>query len=95
MAIAMDRDGKSQTASAVDAKHYPEQNEAPRHHALVPEDPEREDIARLAYQLWQERGCPVGSPEEDWYRAEEQLLDESASHRLGDKLYQSSGSVQR
>jgi hypothetical protein len=28
------------------------------------------DIANLAYRLWQERGCPIGSPEEDWFRAE-------------------------
>lgn len=26
-------------------------------------------IAQLAYQLWQERGCPQGSPEVDWERA--------------------------
>jgi len=29
-----------------------------------------DDIAALAYRLWQERGCPIGSPEEDWFRAE-------------------------
>jgi len=32
-----------------------------------------DDIARLAYRLWEERGCPIGSPEEDWLRAEELL----------------------
>ena len=32
------------------------------------------DVAALAYRLWQERGCPMGSPEDDWYRAEELLL---------------------
>lgn len=26
-------------------------------------------IAQLAYQLWQERGCPAGSPEVDWEQA--------------------------
>ena len=31
------------------------------------------DIAALAYQLWQDRGSPIGSPEEDWYNAEQQL----------------------
>jgi len=31
------------------------------------------DIATLAYELWQARGCPDGSPEEDWFRAAEQL----------------------
>jgi len=36
-----------------------------------------EAIATLAYQLWLERGRPVGSPEEDWFRAE-QLVDAAA-----------------
>jgi hypothetical protein len=31
------------------------------------------DIAALAYELWQSRGCPDGSPEEDWYHAAEAL----------------------
>ena len=33
----------------------------------------REDIARLAYSLWQARGCPIGNSEEDWLRAEQEL----------------------
>jgi hypothetical protein len=33
------------------------------------------DIAVLAYRLWQDRGCPQGSPEADWFRAEELLRD--------------------
>ena len=31
------------------------------------------DIAALAHELWQARGCPDGSPEEDWFRAAEEL----------------------
>lgn len=31
------------------------------------------DIAALAYQLWQDRGCPEGSAEEDWFQAAEIL----------------------
>ena len=31
------------------------------------------EIARLAYALWQQRGCPVGSAEVDWLEAEQQL----------------------
>jgi hypothetical protein len=31
------------------------------------------EIAALAHELWQARGCPEGSPEEDWYRAAEEL----------------------
>lgn len=26
-----------------------------------------------AYFRWQARGCPEGSPEEDWFRAEQEL----------------------
>ena len=29
-----------------------------------------EQIAILAYRLWEERGCPDGSPHLDWERAE-------------------------
>ena len=31
------------------------------------------DIEALAYEIWQERGCPQGSPEEDWFHAAKQL----------------------
>lgn len=33
----------------------------------------QEEIARLAYALWQSRGCPDGSPEQDWFAAEEKI----------------------
>ena len=36
--------------------------------------PTHDQIAQLAYQLWEERGRPEGSAEEDWLRAEKQLL---------------------
>lgn len=32
-----------------------------------------EEIATLAFELWQARGCPFGSPEVDWSRAESEL----------------------
>lgn len=32
--------------------------------------PADSEIATLAYQLWQDRGCPIGSPDEDWFLAE-------------------------
>ena len=31
------------------------------------------EIAALAYQLWQARDRPDGTPEDDWFRAEETL----------------------
>ncbi len=35
--------------------------------------PSEEQIADLAYTLWIQRGSPIGSPEDDWFRAEEEL----------------------
>ena len=32
-----------------------------------------ENIAALAYQLWEARGCPEGSPEHDWHQAQQML----------------------
>ena len=54
-----------------------------RRRVLVMVDaPERGEIAELAYQLWVKRGCPDGSPDEDWLRAEEELLHRGAlDHR--------------
>jgi hypothetical protein len=34
---------------------------------------DEQDIAALAYKLWQGRSCPQGSPEDDWFHAVEQL----------------------
>lgn len=38
----------------------------------VAEDMESQ-IRTLAYQLWLGRGAPIGSPEEDWFKAEARL----------------------
>lgn len=35
--------------------------------------PEAEEVARLAHQYWLERGSPIGTPEEDWFRAEDEI----------------------
>ena len=34
----------------------------------------REDVERLAYSYWEARGGNGGSAEEDWYRAEQELM---------------------
>ena len=31
------------------------------------------DVAIIAFHLWMERGCPIGSPDEDWFQAEAAL----------------------
>ena len=57
-------------AKAVVAAPEPEQSDfTPRH----------ENIARLAYVYWHNRGCPKGSPDEDWLRAEAELRQQAAA----------------
>ena len=41
-------------------------------------NPDHTEISRLAYLYWLERGRPIGSPEEDWSRAEQDLRKEQA-----------------
>jgi hypothetical protein len=36
--------------------------------------PARDEISKLAYSYWQARGGNGGSAEEDWYRAEQEIL---------------------
>ncbi len=36
--------------------------------------PTREEISELAYSYWEARGGRGGSPWEDWFRAEQELL---------------------
>jgi DUF2934 family protein len=48
---------------------------------VTQESPTHEEIEKLAYRLWEERGAPVGSPETDWERAERALRgDLDAAH---------------
>ena len=34
---------------------------------------EHEQVKLLAYELWHSRGCPFGTPEVDWFHAEDQI----------------------
>ena len=38
-----------------------------------PKADSEQDIAALAYEFWEARSRPEGSPEEDWFRAVEEL----------------------
>jgi Protein of unknown function (DUF2934) len=35
--------------------------------------PRRHEVERLAFAFWQERGAPIGTPDVDCFRAEEEL----------------------
>jgi len=48
---------------------------APSSEPLIP----HEQIASFAYALSEQRGYPEGSSEEDWFRAEQELLTAVAS----------------
>jgi hypothetical protein len=38
---------------------------------------QHEQIEKLAYRLWEKRGGPLGSPDDDWFRAEQELIQPS------------------
>ncbi|MBI4903624.1 MAG: DUF2934 domain-containing protein [Acidobacteria bacterium] len=42
--------------------------------ATEPTSAPQEEIARLAYFYWQERGCPHGDSMQDWLHAEQEVL---------------------
>ena len=61
-----------------------------QHTSRAPQNPVNEhgfpmfghnDIAALAHQLSQARGCPEGSADEDWSPAAQQLRDRKESHQ--------------
>ena len=47
------------------------------HLSSIAQPADQREISKLAYQLWQARGCPEGSPDEDWLEAEGQMQDRS------------------
>ncbi|HZU25459.1 MAG TPA: DUF2934 domain-containing protein [Bryobacteraceae bacterium] len=44
------------------------------------------EIAVLAYALWEKRGRPIGSPEEDWFAAERALKLKKLTRTFGNRL---------
>lgn len=38
-----------------------------------PERVSENEVAVRAYELWQSRGCPIGSADEDWFQAEREV----------------------
>jgi hypothetical protein len=47
------------------------------------------EIAELAYELWEARGCPHGSPEDDWYLAATKLRARAESGSAQSKISKS------
>jgi hypothetical protein len=43
-----------------------------------PASAQHDQIALRAYRLWEQRGSPIGSAEEDWFRAEQEIRSETA-----------------
>ncbi len=77
-----DQDSKSKIAPGAERRSIPGQQQTANQPAGVAAaagmSPDHDTIARKAYELWMERGQPDGSPERDWFEAEEQLRRISA-----------------
>jgi hypothetical protein len=58
----------------------PRRNVATRQEeTLEPERVSEIEIAARAYEIWQSRGCPIGSAEEDWFQAERELTTQKTT----------------
>ena len=58
------------SANGAEANPVAESHYAAAHERSVSQD----EVARLAHRFWQERGRKHGQHEEDWLRAEQELL---------------------
>jgi hypothetical protein len=69
--------GLKGTAGEAPISHKPGDSELKKMHEIEDERiSEQQQIARLAHQLWVERGTPEGSPEKDWFEAEQMLAEQ-------------------
>ena len=69
---------RSRSASATHSRKAAE-TMAPSTEPKSFEQVDQEAVARLAYSYWEARGGEGGSPEDDWFRAEHELLTLSRS----------------
>jgi len=65
--------------TAVNHKHTTKKTIAPEAVAAPVQIAKPEEVAQLAYFYWEARGCQEGSPQDDWFRAEQELKSRSAS----------------
>lgn len=94
MSQPADQDGKSRTASAVDADHYPPIDQKAHQPPEPSAVPTQEQIAERAYHRWLEGGCREGSDQEHWLEAEREMRDAALSRRLTEIAHAKGGSVQ-
>lgn len=93
-----DRDGKSTASSAVDSEHYadPKGHSGEQEEEKVSEHTSSdEEIAMLAYGLWEQAGYPEGTHEQDWIEAERLLFEERRNRTDTRTMAAQAGSVQR
>ena len=83
------KDGKSSNSLAVDSP------DADHSHVSDPAGHDYHHIANLAYTLWEKRGCPSGSADQDWAEAERQLRQDNETPQDYRILKEQQGSVQR
>lgn len=60
--------------TAAKKQTVPTTNGKPVNGTTVP----HEEVAKLAHRFWAERGHQNGRPEDDWYRAEQELLGKAS-----------------
>jgi len=67
---------KARTTASKEAA--PKKNRTAKSNLTQMSNASQEEIARLAHKYWAERGHQHGHHEEDWYRAEQELLGKAS-----------------
>ena len=94
MAQFTDHDGKSTSASAVDAQHYPSPAEPPQL-PVPPAAPSESDVDAKARELWSAQGTDSNFEIEVWREQAQRELDSLAQSRAAVGLvHEIAGSVQ-
>ena len=66
------------TAAATEKKAAAKTSTSKKQPAATPRVPSHEEIARLAQKYWAERGHHDGHAEQDWLRAEQELMKQAS-----------------
>ena len=57
-------------------------HDIPRPRPIAAAAPTHEDIARRAYEIYVEKGCPQGQSEQNWLQAEQEQMNQSTAANL-------------
>ena len=75
--MIFDRDNRKQSTLEVTAEDSSLRRPGDEEPVEISREGNPHEIAALAYFLWQQRGCPDGTADDDWSKAERELASKN------------------